>query len=414
MKKFIFVLTALLMLSLGAFAQEINVLYNGEAIAFDDASAEIISGRVMLPFRAVLEKMGAQVDYNVADRSVTAQINEKIISFFTDGTQIFSQSGEVIYVMDVPSVIKNGRTLVPVRAVSEAAGLQVGWDSDERTVVITDTQKISDEITNIFSQLTALTSNLPEKDFFVKKETDVIYIGETKLVAESKINADSSAQSVKTEITLPCGKATLEAVITAEELLFKTDLPEKCPALFPEALIKHLPSGKWLYCDWDELEEYISGQRRGELKAAAVGLIKGDFASSWAESFKKALVPEDTESAADAVKIRKKIQALERIFAGDGIKKEHDLSTVSIKITPDEAELLTGQRALISYTGDFDSRAETDSMIVAEFNMDGLNVRLESKTQRDSASVVEKVLLPAKEVNFVDVLYSVIMDMNLT
>jgi photosystem II stability/assembly factor-like uncharacterized protein len=38
---------------------------------------------------------------------------------------------------DVPPVIKNNRTLVPIRFVTEAVGAQVGWDPQERKVTIT-------------------------------------------------------------------------------------------------------------------------------------------------------------------------------------------------------------------------------------------------------------------------------------
>ena len=39
--------------------------------------------------------------------------------------------------IDVPAKIVNNRTLVPVRAISESLGCDVGWDGDTRTVSIT-------------------------------------------------------------------------------------------------------------------------------------------------------------------------------------------------------------------------------------------------------------------------------------
>ena len=38
--------------------------------------------------------------------------------------------------LDVAPFITNGRTLVPVRAISEALGATVGWNNDTRTVTI--------------------------------------------------------------------------------------------------------------------------------------------------------------------------------------------------------------------------------------------------------------------------------------
>lgn len=40
--------------------------------------------------------------------------------------------------LDVPAQLINDRTLVPVRAVAEAFGCDVDWDSDAKTVTITN------------------------------------------------------------------------------------------------------------------------------------------------------------------------------------------------------------------------------------------------------------------------------------
>jgi hypothetical protein len=38
--------------------------------------------------------------------------------------------------MDTAAVVKDGRTLLPVRAISEALGAKVGWDEQTNTVSI--------------------------------------------------------------------------------------------------------------------------------------------------------------------------------------------------------------------------------------------------------------------------------------
>ncbi len=54
---------------------------------------------------------------------------------------------------DQPPVVENGRTMIPFRAVLEEMGLFVDWDSDTKTVICTDGEKIaaltvgSDEMT---------------------------------------------------------------------------------------------------------------------------------------------------------------------------------------------------------------------------------------------------------------------------
>ena len=44
-------------------------------------------------------------------------------------------NNEIIY-LDVPAKTINDRTMVPARAIAEAFGCSVGWDSENNTVVI--------------------------------------------------------------------------------------------------------------------------------------------------------------------------------------------------------------------------------------------------------------------------------------
>ncbi|MCR4692470.1 MAG: copper amine oxidase N-terminal domain-containing protein, partial [Firmicutes bacterium] len=48
---------------------------------------------------------------------------------FTDGSETRTE-------IDTPPQIIDGRTLVPIRAVSEALSVGISWNDDERTVVI--------------------------------------------------------------------------------------------------------------------------------------------------------------------------------------------------------------------------------------------------------------------------------------
>lgn len=43
-----------------------------------------------------------------------------------------------VRILDVPAQIKGVRTLVPVRAISEAFGCSVSWDGDLRQVIISE------------------------------------------------------------------------------------------------------------------------------------------------------------------------------------------------------------------------------------------------------------------------------------
>ena len=80
-----------------------------------------------MPFRAIFEALGCNVTYTEADgkQFVTAMRgdNQLIIEI---GAYDMCVNGNV-EALDVPAVIINGRTLVPVRVVSETFGANVEW-----------------------------------------------------------------------------------------------------------------------------------------------------------------------------------------------------------------------------------------------------------------------------------------------
>ena len=66
--------------------------------------------------------------------------------FFTLPTLAVSNISVVVdnnsVVFDTPPFIENGRTLVPLRAIAEAAGMKVDYDDNTRTVTLTKTEKL--------------------------------------------------------------------------------------------------------------------------------------------------------------------------------------------------------------------------------------------------------------------------------
>jgi len=112
---------------------EIKVLLNGEAISFDQPPI-IENGRTLVPLRAIFEAMGADVEWDNATRTVTAELDGVNISL-TIGSNILYRNGEAV-TLDVPAKIEGGRTLVPVRAIAESFGAEVGWVQSTRTVTI--------------------------------------------------------------------------------------------------------------------------------------------------------------------------------------------------------------------------------------------------------------------------------------
>ena len=93
------------------------------------------NGRTLVPLRAIFEALGAEVSWDSNTQTVTAIKGSTQISLQIGSTQLYV-NGKVT-TLDVPAKLINSSTLVPVRAVSEAFGCKVDWDQDTQTVLIT-------------------------------------------------------------------------------------------------------------------------------------------------------------------------------------------------------------------------------------------------------------------------------------
>jgi len=112
---------------------DVTIFVNGNLL-YSDVAPVIIDGRTMLPLRAIFEALGALVDWNGNTRTVTAVRGDVTITL-TIGQSVLYKNGQAI-ALDVPAMISNDRTMVPVRAVAESLGANVDWDGSARVVNI--------------------------------------------------------------------------------------------------------------------------------------------------------------------------------------------------------------------------------------------------------------------------------------
>ncbi|OIQ61630.1 copper amine oxidase N-terminal domain-containing protein [Neomoorella thermoacetica] len=114
-------------------AQPITVTFNGKQLQFEVPPLRE-NGRVLVPFRDILEALGAIVDWDGTTRTVTAIKDNDTIKLIV-GKNVAYKNGATVE-LDVPSTIVEGRTLVPVRFVSETFGANVRWDGEKNNVTI--------------------------------------------------------------------------------------------------------------------------------------------------------------------------------------------------------------------------------------------------------------------------------------
>lgn len=115
--------------------QQVKILLNGEEIEPDVPPYINEDSRTMVPIRFVSEALGSQVDWDEGERKVSIRGRAVLIELWI-GQKTVTVNGESRE-MDTVAVIKDGRTMVPLRFLSEFLGMNVSWDGATRTVSLT-------------------------------------------------------------------------------------------------------------------------------------------------------------------------------------------------------------------------------------------------------------------------------------
>ncbi|MCR4435789.1 MAG: copper amine oxidase N-terminal domain-containing protein [Clostridiales bacterium] len=103
-----------------------------------DTLPVIKEGRTLIPVRALTEGFGASVAWDQAKQEVTIQ-REEVKIVLQIGNNLAYVNGEEVKI-DVPPETINNRTVVPLRFIVEKLGLKVNWDAESETVEIEDSQ----------------------------------------------------------------------------------------------------------------------------------------------------------------------------------------------------------------------------------------------------------------------------------
>ena len=141
MKKLIFAIWSLtLAISFIAAATQqvyasdaVSVTIDGQAQTFE-VPPQIVDGRTMLPIRGIAEALGMTVTYDPSTHTASLTKNGLTI-VHRIGTASLTVNG-TLYSFDTPSVVIQGRTLVPARMLAEAVGAEVAWNPETRTAAI--------------------------------------------------------------------------------------------------------------------------------------------------------------------------------------------------------------------------------------------------------------------------------------
>ncbi|MBE6993540.1 MAG: hypothetical protein E7423_02685 [Ruminococcaceae bacterium] len=143
--------------------EDINVWLNGQYMTFPDAIPTAKDGRTLVPFRAALESMGAKVDYDNGKIDAAFENGKAIHMELDSKALIITENGASRTVeMDVaPYVdVENSRTLIPVRFVGEALGMNVSWSQPLRVAYLIDWDKTEAAIDAHFTKFNEMMNAL--------------------------------------------------------------------------------------------------------------------------------------------------------------------------------------------------------------------------------------------------------------
>lgn len=114
---------------------DIEIVVNGRMVEFSDGAPAKQGGRVLVPLRSVLKSLpGFALVWDPAEQSVNGAYLDRTVRLRI-GSRAARVNGRELE-MDVPATTIDGRTMVPLRFLSEALGAVVSWNNVNQRVTV--------------------------------------------------------------------------------------------------------------------------------------------------------------------------------------------------------------------------------------------------------------------------------------
>ena len=124
-----------------------RAIQNGVKTSIDKQGTKpfAISGRTMVPVRFISEKMGGKVTYKNAKTPITIKYKDITIELTINQKKMKVTQGKTTktITLDVAAQVKNNRTYIPLRAISQALGFNVYYHSSTKTIIISEPKSTS-------------------------------------------------------------------------------------------------------------------------------------------------------------------------------------------------------------------------------------------------------------------------------
>lgn len=112
---------------------QMSLTVNGKPHELDQAPV-IYKDNTLVPVRFVVEAMGGQLTWVDGERKVVIIKDNHLLELWLDNTELIADGRAIT--AEVPPLLMNERTMVPLRVISESMGWNVTWDEATRSVTL--------------------------------------------------------------------------------------------------------------------------------------------------------------------------------------------------------------------------------------------------------------------------------------
>lgn len=112
---------------------KINIVLNGKQLEFD-VQPIMDSGRILVPVRSIFEAVGMTIKWDVNTQTITASSDTNKIIMKIGAMKLSVNGADVS--LDVPAKVISGRTMVPLRAITEGLGMSADWNNTASVVFL--------------------------------------------------------------------------------------------------------------------------------------------------------------------------------------------------------------------------------------------------------------------------------------
>ncbi len=126
-------------------------------IDLEGTAPVLVNDRTLLPVRAVIEELGGDVGWDDGTQTATLTYGGDTLELQIDSVAAYLNKNP--YTLDTAPILLGERTMLPIRFIAESFNFDVGWDNETQTVIIEKHAKRSADVNKFSFATQALDIN---------------------------------------------------------------------------------------------------------------------------------------------------------------------------------------------------------------------------------------------------------------